>query len=212
MPDNNSNSPFDLGVKAGTMLRRMLTVENRGMIIAHRMTGRRRYTCKRLKGDADLCAALQETIAAFPKITSVKISPITGSITVTYTQEEKIIDGLFDSLSHQLGGHHAQQEHSILPSSFITISDSLNETARGLKDRMCTFLNHTEPLFASRLLGLALISYGLSRIIMRGDRPAGPQLFWWGLGLLLRQTHRDFWHPAAKVRETKTKDNQKVQP
>lgn len=208
MPNNNSNNPLELGIKAGTMLRRVLTVENQGMIIAHRMEGRRRYTCKRLKGDADLCAALQEAIAAFPKITSVKVSPVTGSITVTYTQEEKIIDGLFDSLSHQLGGHHAQQEQSILPSSFITISDSLNETARGMKDKVCAFLNHTEPLFASRLIGLALVSYGLSRIIMRGDRPAGPQLFWWGLGLLLRQTHRHFGNLAPKVQEPKKEDNQ----
>ena len=41
------------------------------------------------------------------------------------------------------------------------------------------------------MLGLALFSYGLIRILYRGDRPAGPQLFWWGLGLLLRQSHPD---------------------
>lgn len=191
-------SPFEIGLQTGVAFRRLFSFENNGMLIAHRIKGRRRYTCKAIKGQNDLCKTIYQALISFPQIKSATVNPVTGSITVSYDQDEAVIDSIFDTLSHQLAGHHAQQERTVIPQALITVSNNINDTARKVRDDIRGFLNHTEPMFLSRILGLALITYGLSRVVLRGDRPAGPQLFWWGLGLLLRQTHKDYQSLSAE--------------
>ena len=184
-------TPFSLGLKAGGFVRSLFEGSPDVLIIAHRIKGRRRYTCQALKGNPALCEAVTGALRDFPLISSVNVNPVTGSLTVTYSQEESVMDALFDTLSHELSGRHAQQEESFLPRSLIEMGENLNDSARRLKDGMASFLNHSEPVFVSRIAGLALIAYGVSRVL-RGERPSGPQLFWWGVALLLRQTHRKF--------------------
>lgn len=185
------NVGMNLGIKIGSALRNAFSTENNGLIIAHRIHGRRRYTSKALINETELCEALYQYLTTnVDGLESCKVNPITGSVTVTYKTHEKDIDRIFDTLSHHLAGKHAQQEESILPSSVITVSDNINDTLRGARDNIRSFFNHTEPLFISRLVGVGLLVYGVMRMVTRGDRPAGPQLFWWGLGLLLRQSHR----------------------
>ena len=187
----NAGSGFGLGVRVGNALSQVFSFENKGMIIAHRMPGRRRYTCQALKGRPDLCEHLQPLLEQFPGITEVRLSPVTGSVTVSYNQREEVIDSLFDLLSHNIAGKHAQQEETLLPSSLITVSDNLNDAARGTAEQIGKFFSHAEPLLLSRVAGVGLVALGLTRMIVSGDRPAGPQLLLWGLGLLLRQSHKD---------------------
>ncbi len=192
------DNPFVIGIKTGSFLRKLFCLDNSGLVIAHRIKGRRRYTSKTLKGKHQLCAVIEKALRRFPCFTSIAVNPVTGSITVTYTAAEQVIDTIFDTVSHQISGRHAQQEKTIIPPTLINAGNNLNDTARKVRHDLKVFLNHTEPLFLSRITGVILAAYGLSRVIFRGERPSGVQLFWWGLALLLRQTHRHYRHLAAR--------------
>ena len=185
-----------LGIKAGSSIRRivgaLLGGEGNGLIIAHSIVGRRRYTSKALKNlGAEGCKSIEEAISAVEYITSCKVNPITGSLTATYTCSESEARDFFESLSHYLTGEHAQHEKSLIPSSMIGASNRINDEARAAIDNLKQFLNHTEPLFFSRVIGMAFIGYGVYRIVISGDRPSATQVLFWGMGLLLRQSHRD---------------------
>ena len=158
---------FQTGISAGRYLKQKL-FDNEGMVIAHRIKGRRRYICKALKGNTDACLELEKILGRFPGIHYVRVSPITGSVTVCYTQSERNINALFDAL---------------------TVGDNLNDSARRVVGRIKSFFNHTEPVFFTRVAAIALLVYGFNRIVINGDRPAGPQIMLWGLALLLRQSH-----------------------
>lgn len=168
--------------------------ENEGMVIAHRIKGRRRYICKALKGNAEACLELEKILKQFPGMTYVRVTPAIGSVTVVYTQTEKNINALFDALSHEIAGKHAVQEETLIPTSALTVGDNLNDSARAVVARIKRFLNHTEPVFFMRVLAICLLVYGFNRIVINGDRPAGPQIMLWGLALLLRPSH-----PEPKV-------------
>lgn len=182
---------YNLGKKFGNAISQVFSIENQGMIIAHRIKGRRRYTCLALKGRDDLCAHLNDILSQFPGITDVKINKVTGSVVVCYNQKESVINDLFDLLSHNIAGKHAQQEKTAIPSSVITVSDNITDAVRNTFGDIKTFFSHTEPLFLSRLAGIALVGYGIMRMVANGDRPAGPQLLLWGLALMMRQGHKD---------------------
>ncbi len=181
---------FGTGIELGRALREKVFC-NEGMVVAHRIKGRRRYTCKALKGNDRACADLQKLLGTVPGITSVRVSPILGSVTVTYTQSERNINALFDALSHKIAGTHAIQEETIIPTPALNVSNCLSDTARGIGRRIGRFINHTEPSFFMRIAGLALLVYGFNRIVLNGDRPAGPQIMLWGLALLARPSHPD---------------------
>ena len=185
-----TQSPLQLGMQLGSALRNALTGNTGGMVIASRVPGRRRYTCRNIIGESELCRTLEDMIAAIPGMRTVSVNPVTGSITVTYRQNERYIDAIFDALSHHLAGKHAVQEKTIIPTRMIRVSDNINDTFRYARKKVSTALNHTEPAFISRMAGLALFVYGLNRIA-NGDRPSGPQIFLWGLALLMRQSHPD---------------------
>lgn len=179
---------FSTGIKIGIKLRELL-FSNDGMVIAHRIKGRRRYVCNALKRNEEACRELEQILADFPGITSAKVNPITGSVTITYTQTEKAINALFDALSHQIAGKHAVQEETILPTGMLTVGDNINDTFRNVKNRITKFFNHASPAFFSRLMGAVLLIYGLNRVIRGKELPAGPQLTLWGLALLMRPSH-----------------------
>ena len=58
---------FEGGVAVGRYIKQKL-FENEGMVIAHRIKGRRRYLCKALKGNALACAELEKILKRFPGI------------------------------------------------------------------------------------------------------------------------------------------------
>lgn len=184
------NKSLQFGMNFGRMIANIFSTQNSGFVIAHRINGRRRYICQTLIHSRDLCFELENLLKQVPGVISVKASHITGSVVIVYNTNESEIDMLFDSLSHTIAGQHAQQEASLLPSAVITVSDNINVGLTVAKEQVKNFFNHTEPLFISRVVGMGLLVYGIIRMIYRGDRPAGPQLFWWGLGLLLRQSHK----------------------
>lgn len=191
-----NNLGMQLGVKVGSSLRSGLSSffnsENRGLIIAHAIPGRRRYTTNVLKDQTpEACALIEEAICKVDYVTSCKVNPVTGSLTVTYTCDENTASAFFEGVSHALTGMHAQHEKTMIPSSMISAGYHLNDQARAIRDHMRNFLNHAEPLFISRLVGLSFLGYGLFRMLYRGDRPSGIQVFWWGMALLLRRSHRD---------------------
>jgi hypothetical protein len=183
-------APMQAGLLLGRAIHNLFS-GNAGMVIASRQKNRRRYTCQSIKGEREVCAILEQLIADFPGIKTVTVNQITGSITVTYEQDEEYIDALFDALSHHLAGKHAVQERTIIPTRMLTVSDNINDSLRYAKKKVAGVFSHTEPVFLSRLLGIALFIYGINRIVLKGDRPAGPQLFLWGLALLMRQSHPD---------------------
>lgn len=190
------NLGMQLGIKVGSTLRSSLgsffSSENRGLIIAHAIPGRRRYTTEVLKGQSsETCALIEQAICKVDYVTSCKVNPVTGSLTVTYTCDEPTASAFFEGVSHTLTGMHAQHEKTLIPTSMISASYHLNDQARAIRDQMRNFMNHAEPLFISRLVGLSFLGYGLFRMIYRGDRPSGIQVFWWGMALLLRRSHRD---------------------
>ena len=184
---------YGSGVAVGRYVKQKL-FDNEGMVIAHRIKGRRRYVCKALKGNVEACLELEKILSRFPGITSVRVVAILGSVTVTYTQSERNINALFDALSHEIAGKHAVQEETLIPTSALTVGDNLNDSARRLVNSIKRFFNHTEPVFFTRVAAIALLIYGFNRIVINGDRPAGPQIMLWGLALLLRQSH-----PEPKV-------------
>ena len=179
---------FQTGISAGRYLKQKL-FDNEGMVIAHRIKGGRRYICKALKGNIDACTELEKILGRFPGIHYVRVSSIIGSVTVCYTQSERNINALFDALSHEIAGKHAVQEETLIPTSALTVGDNLNDSARRVVGRIKSFFNHTEPVFFTRVAAIALLVYGFNRIVINGDRPAGPQIMLWGLALLLRQSH-----------------------
>lgn len=179
---------FDTGVKLGSALRYLLFT-NDGMVIAHRIKGRRRYCCNALKGQSEVCAELEAQLQDFPGMTYARVSPVTGSVTVCYECSEKAINALFDALSHQIAGKHAVQEETIIPTGVLTVADNVNDTFQGAKRRLTRFFNHTEPAFLTRIAGMILLIYGFNRIFNNGDRPSGPQILLWGLALLMRRSH-----------------------
>ncbi|MDD7022978.1 MAG: hypothetical protein PUI29_10490 [Aeromonadales bacterium] len=181
---------FSTGMELGRALREKVFC-NEGMVIAHRIKGRRRYTCKALKGNAQACFDLEKLLKTVPGITMARVSPILGSVTVCYTQTEKNINALFDALSHEIAGTHAIQEETIIPTGALSVGDCLSDAARGIGRRVGKFINHTEPAFFMRIAGVALLVYGFNRIVLNGDRPAGPQIMLWGLALLARPSHPD---------------------
>lgn len=186
-----NNIGFDLGVKLGNGLYKIFSPQNTGLVIAHKICKRRRYTCSVLKGQQDLCANVQKELNRIEGVTSAKVNPYTGSVTVSYTLLEKDADRLFDELSHLISGKHAQHEATlIVPSSMVAVSDNINDSVRSIRDNIRNFFNHTEPLFVSRLVGVAFIGYGVYSMIFRGDRPSATQVFFWGLGLVMRQSHK----------------------
>lgn len=181
---------FDTGIKIGRYLRERIFC-NEGMVIAHRIKGRRRYICKALRGNTSACRDLEKLLKALPGFTFVRVNPILGSVTVSYTQNEKDINALFDALSHEIAGTHAIQEQTIIPTGALNVSNCLSDTARGITRKVGRFINHTEPAFFVRIAGLALLFYGIRRVVFYGDRPAGPQILLWGLALLARPSHPD---------------------
>lgn len=185
-----------LGIKAGSSIRRIVGAlfggEGNGLVIAHSIKGRRRYTSRALRNlGEEGCRSIEDAIAQVDYITSCKVNPRTGSMTATYNCSEAEARDFFEGLSHYLTGEHAQHEKTLIPSSMIGASNRLNDEARAAIDNLKQFLNHAEPLFFSRVIGVAFIGYGVYRIVFSGDRPSATQVLFWGMALLLRQSHRD---------------------
>ena len=193
-----------VGIKVGTTIRSLFGSifapgANQGLIIAHAIPGRRRYQSSALRGlSQEVCSCVEKAILdSSEQISSAKVNPITGSLTVTYSFSEEDALAFFEGLSHALTGTHAQHEKSVIPTSLITASNRLNDEARAVRSQVKSFFNMAEPLFISRIAGLAFLGYGIYRMIYNGDRPSGIQLFWWGMGLLLRQSHKDLKLPST---------------
>lgn len=185
---------FTLGQNFGAVLGRIFTPAP-AVVIEHKLPGRRRYSCKSIKGHQEICAQIEKMLASYPGVTKARVSPFTGSITVSYSCEERQISELIDALSHLISGRHAIHDKSFIPSFALSAGENLNDSALKLREAASRFLNREEPLFVSRIAGFLLLCYGVSRV-MKGERPSGPQLFWWGLALLLRQSHR---HPKELI-------------
>lgn len=185
---------FTLGQNFGAVLGRIFTPAP-AIVIEHKLPGRRRYSCLPIKSHQDICAQIESMLSSYPGVTQAKVSALTGSITVSYTCEERQISELIDALSHLISGRHAIHDKSIIPSFALSVGENLNDSALKLREATSRFLNREEPLFISRIAGFLLLCYGVSRV-MQGERPSGPQLFWWGLALLLRQSHR---HPKELI-------------
>lgn len=82
----------------GTSLAELLRAGS-GMLLAHCIRGRRRYVCPALRGRSRACEKLESMLQKFPGMTSARVSPVTGSVTVCYTLREAEMDALFDALS-----------------------------------------------------------------------------------------------------------------
>lgn len=181
---------FDTGLKIGQAINATL-FGNQGMVVVHRIPGRRRYICKALQGVQSTCEDLEALLRRFPGISYARVNPLLGSVTVEYTLRERAINELFDALSHQIAGQHALQESTILPAGVLAAGDNVFDTFRRLKMGVTRFFNHAEPAFLTRLAGIALLMYGFNRVFLSGERPSGPQILLWGLALLLRPSHPD---------------------
>ena len=194
-----NNIGMSLGYKVGASIGALLSGDLLGLVIAHSIPGRRRYSCKMLKNlDPESCAAIEQAVNSVDLITSCKVNPITGSLIVTYTMDERSANIFFEQLSHSLTGTHAQHEKTVMPASMISVSNLLNDEARAAKEKLKDFLNKSSPLVMSRLIGLSFVGYGVYRMIYRGDRPSAIQVFFWGLGLLLRPSHKGHQYPPPK--------------
>ncbi len=189
------NNTFNAGVAAGSALRKALAGKQ-GLVIAHRLPGRRRYSCAQLKGEGEICSLLEQALCAYEGVDEVRANPYTGSLTLCFHCAENDIDALADAASHIIAGCHAIHEKSFIPNAMLSAGDSLTDALRLLREQVGRFLRREEPLFLSRITGLLLLGWGLYLVVGRGDRPSGPQMFWWGIGLLLRQSHR---HPQELI-------------
>lgn len=192
---------FSEGYRLGQAFADMM-FSNRGMVIAHRIPGRRRYSCEAIKGRPEVCARIEELLLGLDGFDSVRVSPVTGSVTAEYSVPEETADLVFDALSHAVAGKHALQEQTVIPTGIVTAGDNIYDIFRGLKKGILTFLDHTGPAFFTRIAGFALLAYGINRVVFQGDRPSGTQILFWGLALLLRPTHleiKDFIKPAARL-------------
>ncbi len=198
---------FTLGQKFGTALARMFT-PNPGIVVVHRIAGRRRYNCQVLQGKPEICVEIQKMLQNYPGMDTAVVSPLTGTILVCYHCPEKQISEVIDALSHLISGTHAIHDKSIIPSIALSAGENLNDSAIRLRELTSRFLNREAPLFLSRIAGFALVCYGISRVVGRGERPSGTQLFWWGLALLLRQSHRHPKEMIASARQAMKEEQQ----
>lgn len=202
---------FTMGQNVGEALARVLT-PHPGIVVVHRIAGRRRYNCRILKGKPEICAEIEKMLQNYPGMDHAAVSPLTGTILVCYHCPEKQISELIDALSHLVSGTHAIHDKSIIPSIALSAGENLNDSAIRLRELTSRFLNREAPLFLSRIAGFLLVCYGLSRVLGRGERPSGPQLFWWGLALLLRQSHRHPKEMIANARRAMKEDQQNRTP
>lgn len=150
---------FSEGYRLGQAFADMM-FSNRGMVIAHRIPGRRRYSCEAIKGRPEVCARIEELLLGLDGFDSVRVSPVTGSVTAEYSVPEETADLVFDALSHAVAGKHALQEQTVIPTGIVTAGDNIYDIFRGLKKGILTFLDHTGPAFspgspASRFLPTA---------------------------------------------------------
>lgn len=192
-----NNVGMSFGYKVGSAISAIFSGDLIGLTIVHHIPGRRRYNCNMLKNlSYENCQAIEQAVLSVELITSCKVNPITGSILVTYDMDEVSANSFFEQLSHSLTGNHAQHDKTVIPSSMISATNLLNDEARAAKEQIKAFLNHSTPLFFSRLIGLSFIGYGVYRMVYSGDRPSAIQVFFWGLGLLMRQSHKDVVHES----------------
>ena len=70
---------FSEGYRLGQAFADMM-FSNRGMVIAHRIPGRRRYYAKRLIGNEELAKLLETSLVKLDYVDEVKASHITGSL------------------------------------------------------------------------------------------------------------------------------------
>ena len=143
-------APMQAGLLLGRAIHNLFS-GNAGMVIASRQKNRRRYTCQSIKGEREVCAILEQLIADFPGIKTVTVNQITGSITVTYEQDEEYIDALFDALSHHLAGKHAVQERTIIPTRMLTVSDNINDSLRYAKKKVAYKKSKAKNLNATEM-------------------------------------------------------------
>ena len=192
---------FSEGYRLGQAFADMM-FSNRGMVIAHRIPGRRRYSCEAIKGRPEICSRIEDLLLGLDGFDSVRVSPVTGSVIAEYSVPEETADLVFDALSHAVAGQHALQAKTLIPTGIVTAGDNIYDIFRGLKKSLLTFFDHTGPAFITRIAGFALLAYGINRVVFQGERPSGTQILFWGLALLLRPTHleiKDFTKPASRL-------------
>ena len=75
---------FSEGYRLGQAFADMM-FSNRGMVIAHRIPGRRRYSCEAIKGRPEICSRIEDLLLGLDGFDSVRVSPVTGSVIAEYS-------------------------------------------------------------------------------------------------------------------------------
>jgi hypothetical protein len=147
---------------------------------AHSMPGRVRFVVPSLVGDEQRGTALREKVESLPGIRAVEVSPVTGSVLISYREEAVQAELLFAAVVRLLGleAELERPPKPVVVEELRSIMDSLN---RVVYDRTGGLLD-----FKSALL-IVLAGVGARQLFAEGAKamPAGFTLIWWGLHQLL---------------------------
>ncbi|MCR5757094.1 MAG: hypothetical protein K6F95_04225 [Selenomonas sp.] len=153
------------------------------------LPGRRRYRAASMS--MELARLLEEKLAAFGYIKSIKVNAASGSILLTFAEEDAAkIDALAKWMGEKLFGVkqdvHASQGQQpgrmMAEAQAGSITRSIRNTVRALSNWI---KDHTGGMFdMSSLASVLLFLRGFRKMLLTGQYPAGSQMLWWAVTLM----------------------------
>lgn len=150
------------------------------------LPGRRRYRMAALVNNAPLAVLLEKKLVEFAPVNTVQVNPVTGSILITFqasAEAEVAMNNLMEKLRQRLvpveaegnKGKRKKLSPTTYASSWTSTGSFLNDKVRGLS---------RNSFDISTLLSLFFLVRGIRKMVLYGQRPAGPTMVWWALHLM----------------------------
>lgn len=170
-------SGLALGLSAGKQIHQMLCNKEKEPVLqlAHAIDGRRRYYYKKLVQNPIFAAKITKRLLMIQGILSVKCNPVTGSILLTFTCNDKAVEVHLQNALYVSTLPDATAPYAHYRMRLMDYIKKINE-----KIRQTTQQKYDLPT----MISMVLLMNGLKKIFLLGQRPSGPQLVWWALSLL----------------------------
>lgn len=153
------------------------------LILKHRCSGRRRYYCNALMGNADLALLLEEKLSKLFFVAAIQANPQTGSLLLIYKEEDSLrVDALVGFLSQRVFEKAVEPTVSVKNENDVQSRQKMAETVSWINQKV---KEKTAGLFdLSSIASFLFIIRGIRKIILYGQTPSGPQMLWWAFSLL----------------------------
>lgn len=144
-----------------------------GFVLLHALPGRRRYRHDRLAHDPEFAAFVARHLPQMRRVTECGVNELSGTVLVHFPPEEAVYVELALQLLESL--YPQKAAYGQVGRKLRGMAAAANRAVRA----------NTGELFDLRtVFALWMLIEGGSKILIGGQRPAGPQLLWWGYSLL----------------------------